>query len=119
VWPGAENDPACSRELKGCRGGTHLVDIHASAEVENSAVNFTDSRGWAVISATKSRAPPGLIDSTCRASCAARLGRIPNEHGNMSASKIGSSTILAAAYTMRSRTVGIEAAAARCYRAWE
>ena len=46
--------------------------------------------------------------STCRASCAARLGRNPNEHANMSASKIGSSTIFTAACTTRSATEGID-----------
>jgi len=46
--------------------------------------------------------------STCRASCAARLGRNPNEHANMSASKTGSSTIFTAACTTRSATEGIE-----------
>ena len=46
--------------------------------------------------------------STCRASCAARFGRNPNEHANMSASKIGSSTIFTAACTTRSATEGID-----------
>ena len=45
---------------------------------------------------------------TCKASCAERLGRNPKEQSSMSASKIGSSTILAAACTIRSRTVGID-----------
>jgi hypothetical protein len=52
--------------------------------------------------------------STCKASCADRLGRNPNEQSSMSASKIGSSTILSAACTTRSRTVGSTAAAAHC-----
>ena len=46
--------------------------------------------------------------STCKASCAPRLGRSPNEHGNISASNTGSSTILHAACTIRSRTEGID-----------
>ena len=46
--------------------------------------------------------------STCSASCAPRFGRNPNEHGNMSASNIGSSTIFTAACTIRSRTEGID-----------
>ena len=46
--------------------------------------------------------------STCRASCADRLGRNPKLHGRKSASKTGSSTILAAACTIRSRTAGID-----------
>jgi hypothetical protein len=46
--------------------------------------------------------------TTCKASWAARLGRNPNEQSNMSASKIGSSTILSAACTIRSATVGID-----------
>ena len=46
--------------------------------------------------------------STCRASCADRLGRNPKLHGSMSASKIGSSTIFTAACTIRSRTDGID-----------
>jgi hypothetical protein len=46
--------------------------------------------------------------STCKASCADRLGRNPNEQSSMSASKIGSSTILTAACTIRSRTEGID-----------
>ena len=41
---------------------------------------------------------------TCRASCADRLGRNPKLHGRKSASKTGSSTIFAAACTIRSRT---------------
>jgi len=45
---------------------------------------------------------------SCRASCAARLGRKPKEHGWKSASKIGSITVLSAACTILSRTVGIE-----------
>jgi hypothetical protein len=45
---------------------------------------------------------------TCRASCVERLGRNPNEHANMSASKIGSITVFTAACTMRSRTAGID-----------
>src|SRR5687768_15887945 len=44
--------------------------------------------------------------STWSASCAERLGRNPNEHSSMSASKIGSMTIFAAACTTRSRTAG-------------
>jgi hypothetical protein len=39
-----------------------------------------------------------------------RFGRNPYEHGKKSASKIGSNTTLAAAWTTRSRTVGTEAA---------
>src|SRR6478752_1807484 len=46
--------------------------------------------------------------STCRASCGARRGRNPNEHANISASKIGSSTIFTAACTTRSATEGID-----------
>ena len=46
--------------------------------------------------------------STCRASCADRPGRNPKLHGKKSASKTGSSTIFAAACTIRSRTAGIE-----------
>src|SRR6266581_846769 len=46
--------------------------------------------------------------STCRASCAGRLGRNPKLTGRKSASKTGSSTIFTAACTMRSRTGGIE-----------
>ena len=42
--------------------------------------------------------------STCRASCADRLGRNPKLHGRKSASKTGSSTIFTAACTIRSRT---------------
>jgi hypothetical protein len=52
--------------------------------------------------------------STCKASCAARLGRNPNEQFSMSASKTGSSTIFTAACTTRSRTVGIDSG--RCSR---
>ena len=44
--------------------------------------------------------------STCKASCADRLGRNPKLHGRKSASKTGSSTIFAAACTIRSRTAG-------------
>ena len=43
--------------------------------------------------------------STCKASCADRRGRNPNEQSTMSASKIGSSTSLAAVCTILSRTV--------------
>ena len=46
--------------------------------------------------------------STCKASCADRLGRNPNEHGKKSASKIGSMTIFTAACTTRSRIAGID-----------
>ena len=46
--------------------------------------------------------------STCRASCAERLGRNPKLHGKKSASKTGSSTIFSAACTTRSRTAGID-----------
>ncbi len=46
--------------------------------------------------------------TTCKASCAPRLGRNPNEQGSMSASKTGSSTIFNAACTTRSRIDGIE-----------
>jgi hypothetical protein len=46
--------------------------------------------------------------STRRAPCADRLGPNPNERSSTSASKIGSSTILSAACTTRSRTVGID-----------
>ena len=46
--------------------------------------------------------------STCRASCADRLGRNPKLHGRKSASKTGSSTIFTAACTIRSRTGGID-----------
>jgi hypothetical protein len=56
--------------------------------------------------------------STCRASCADRLGRNPNEQSSMSASKIGSSTILAAACTIRSRTVGIDNGRCSTLPAW-
>lgn len=41
------------------------------------------------------------------ASVADRFGRNPYEHGKKPASKIGSSTILAACWATRSRTVGI------------
>ena len=41
------------------------------------------------------------------AAVADRFGRNPNEHDKKSASKIGSSTILAAAWATLSRTVGI------------
>jgi hypothetical protein len=44
--------------------------------------------------------------STCSASCAERLGRNPNEHANMSASKIGSATSFTAACTILSATAG-------------
>src|SRR6266540_2340957 len=57
--------------------------------------------------------------STCKASCADRPGRNPNEQSSMSASKIGSSTILSAACTIRSRTVGSTAVAAGCCPAWD
>src|SRR5271157_242059 len=46
--------------------------------------------------------------STCKASCADRPGRNPKLHGKKSASKTGSSTIFAAACTIRSRTAGID-----------
>ena len=46
--------------------------------------------------------------STCRASCADRLGRNPKLTGRKSASKTGSSTIFSAACTIRSRTGGID-----------
>jgi hypothetical protein len=46
--------------------------------------------------------------STCRASCADRLGRNPKLTGRKSASKTGSSTIFTAACTIRSRTGGID-----------
>ena len=46
--------------------------------------------------------------STCRASCADRLGRNPKLPGRKSASKTGSSTIFTAACTIRSRTEGID-----------
>ena len=45
--------------------------------------------------------------SRSSASVADRFGRNPNEHGRKSASKIGSSTILAACWATRSRTVGM------------
>jgi hypothetical protein len=45
---------------------------------------------------------------TWRASCVERRGRNPNEHSSMSASKIGSITILVAAWTTRSRIAGID-----------
>jgi hypothetical protein len=44
--------------------------------------------------------------STCKASCAERLGRNPKLHGRKPASKTGSSTIFSAACTTRSRTAG-------------
>jgi hypothetical protein len=60
------------------------------------------------VSTTHRRPRQDSSMSTCRASCAARLGRNPNEQGSMSASKIGSSTIFIAACTTRSRTVGMD-----------
>src|SRR5215213_1250853 len=60
------------------------------------------------VSTTQRRPFQDSSRSTCRASCADRLGRNPKEQSSMSASKIGSSTILTAACTMRSRTAGID-----------
>jgi hypothetical protein len=51
---------------------------------------------------------------SCRASCAERFGRKPNEHGSKSASKSGSITVFRAACTIRSRTVGIESGRRSC-----
>ena len=52
--------------------------------------------------------PPGLIDEHLQGFVLPRFGRNPNEHGQKSASKIGSSTIFSAACTTRSRTAGID-----------
>jgi hypothetical protein len=60
------------------------------------------------VSTTHRRPRQDSSTSTCRASCALRFGRNPNEHGNMSASNTGSSTILSAACTIRSRIEGID-----------
>ena len=60
------------------------------------------------VSTTQRRPCQDSSMSTCRASCAERLGRNPKLHGRKSASKTGSSTIFTAACTIRSRTAGIE-----------
>src|SRR5579872_5340213 len=56
--------------------------------------------------------------STCRASCADRLGRNPKLHGRKPASKTGSSTIFTAACTIRSRTAAIASGLRSCCPAW-
>ena len=74
------------------------------------------NRSWGIASkheamsvrATHRRPCQASSMSTCRASCAERLGRKPKLSVTKSASKIGSMTIFAAACTMRSRTAGIE-----------
>src|SRR5918994_7350428 len=60
------------------------------------------------MSASATHRPPlhASSTSTWSASCAERLSLNPNEHSSMSASKIGSMTILVAACTTRSRTAG-------------
>jgi len=60
------------------------------------------------VSTTHRRPRQHSLMSTCRASCADRLGRNPKLTGRKSASKTGSSTIFSAACTIRSRTGGIE-----------
>lgn len=60
------------------------------------------------VSTTQRRPRQDSSMSTCRASCGDRSGPNPNEQSAMSASKIGSSTIFAAACTIRSRTEGID-----------
>ena len=60
------------------------------------------------VSATHRRPRPHSSTSTCKASCADRFGRNPKLAGRKSASKTGSSTIFAAACTIRSRTGGID-----------
>ena len=70
------------------------------------------------VSTTHRRPRQVSSTSTCRASCVERFGRNPKLHSAKSASKIGSSTIFSAACTMRSRTAGSTAVAARRYLAW-
>jgi len=63
----------------------------------------------ALISASSAQVYPWVANSwiSAIASCARRPGRNPYEHGWKSASKMGSSTSLRAAWTTRSATVGI------------
>ena len=68
-----------------------------------------DSKHEAISVSTTQRRPRHASSMrTCKASWAVFFGRNPNEHGNMSASKIGSMTSLRAACTMRSPTAGID-----------
>ena len=83
----ADINPECgiaSKQLAMSDSATHRLPLHASS-----------MRTWS-------------------ASCAERLGRNPNEHSSMSASKIGSMTIFVAACTIRSRTAGIESGRRSC-----
>ncbi len=61
-----------------------------------------------------SPAPPFLIDEDLERVMCGALGPKPDEHSSMSASKIGSITVFAAARTTRSRTAGIESGRRSC-----
>jgi hypothetical protein len=74
----------------------------------NPACGIAEKQSAISVSTTHRRPLKASSMTTCKASWAARRGRNPNEQSNMSASKIGSSTILSAACTIRSATVGID-----------
>jgi hypothetical protein len=82
--------------------------IRSSTAATNRSCGIASKHEATSVSTTQRRPPQVSSIKTCKASCAERRGRNPNEHSSKSASKIGSIAVFNAACTIRSRTAGIE-----------
>src|SRR5215217_5323396 len=105
------SDPSCitpARSSMRTRLSTARSPTRSLIACINPACGIASKQLAISVSTTQRRPRQDSSMGTCRASCADRLGRNPKEQSSMSASKIGSSTILTAACTTRSRTVGID-----------
>src|SRR5216683_3959788 len=87
---------------------TGWSQTRSSTACINFSCGIAEKQEAMSVSTTHRRPRQHSSMSTCRASCADRLGRNPELTGRKSASKPGSSTIFTAACTIRSRTGGID-----------
>ncbi len=84
------------------------VEIRSSiANINRRAESPQNSWRCPTLRPTACRPTPHRRGPGARRAAIAR-GRNPNEHGKKSASKIGSITVFVAAWTIRSRTAGID-----------
>jgi hypothetical protein len=99
---------APARNITRSSFSTDRSQTRSSTACINFSCGIAEKQEVISVSTTHRRPRQHSSMSTCRASCADRLGRNPKLHGRKSTSKTGSSTIFTAACTIRSRTGGID-----------